>query len=99
MARANAMVGNSSSGIIEAPSLGLWVVNVGSRQRFRERSDNVVDVDADEDQISGALADVLARRRGAWRNVYGDGHAGERIVDLLVGLDLDPSLLTKINAY
>jgi GDP/UDP-N,N'-diacetylbacillosamine 2-epimerase (hydrolysing) len=99
MARADAMVGNSSSGIIEAPSLGLWVVNVGSRQRLRERSGNVVDVDADADQISAALADVLARPRGEWRNAYGDGRAGERIVELLVGLNLDPSVLTKINAY
>jgi GDP/UDP-N,N'-diacetylbacillosamine 2-epimerase (hydrolysing) len=98
MAQADAMVGNSSSGIIEAPSLGLWVVNVGSRQRLREHSENVVDVEANRDQVSWALADVLARPRGPWHNVYGDGHAGERIVDLLAGLALEPSVLAKTNA-
>lgn len=99
MARADAMVGNSSSGIIEAPSLGLWVVNVGSRQRLRERSGNVVDVEADRELVSKALADVLARPRGTWKNAYGDGHAGERIADLLCDLDLPQSLLLKTNDY
>lgn len=99
MARADAMVGNSSSGIIEAPSLGLWVVNVGTRQRLRERSGNVVDVAPDRSEIARAVADVLKRPRGTWQNVYGDGRAGERIVDLLARLPLQPSLLMKSNAY
>jgi len=99
MARADAMVGNSSSGIIEAASLGLWVINVGARQRLRERSGNVIDVEPDTSAVAHAVADVLKRTRSARDNVYGDGHAGERIVDLLDKLPLTPSLMMKCNAY
>lgn len=99
MKHAHAMVGNSSSGIIEAASLGLWVLNVGSRQRLRERSGNVIDVAPNADQIASALGDVLKRPRATAQNIYGDGHAGERIAELLAGVTLDPSLLMKTNAY
>jgi GDP/UDP-N,N'-diacetylbacillosamine 2-epimerase (hydrolysing) len=99
MASADAMVGNSSSGIIEAASLKSWVVNVGSRQCLRERSGNVIDVDADAGAITNAVQDVLRRPRQAWRNVYGDGHAGPRIVTLLETLPLSASVLAKVNAY
>lgn len=99
MARADAMVGNSSAGIIEAASLGQWVVNVGTRQRLRERSGNVVDVSPETLLIRDAVADVIARPRRCWQNVYGDGKAAPRIVELLERLPLDPGLLHKTNAY
>jgi GDP/UDP-N,N'-diacetylbacillosamine 2-epimerase (hydrolysing) len=99
MACADALVGNSSSGIIEAASLGLWVVNVGSRQRLRETSGNVLDVEPDAEQIKRAVSTVLSRGRGHWRNVYGDGRAGARIAELLETVPLDSSLLMKSNAY
>jgi len=99
MACADAMVGNSSSGLIEAASLGLWVVNVGSRQRLRETSGNVLEVEPDAAQITHAVVTVLSRPRGHWPNVYGDGRAGERIADLLERLPLGSPLLMKTNAY
>jgi GDP/UDP-N,N'-diacetylbacillosamine 2-epimerase (hydrolysing) len=99
MATADAMVGNSSSGIIEAASLGLWVVNVGNRQQLRERSGNVVDVDPNAESITATLADVLVRPRQSWQNVYGDGCAAERIVALLETLPLSDAVLSKVNAY
>jgi GDP/UDP-N,N'-diacetylbacillosamine 2-epimerase (hydrolysing) len=99
LAQADAMVGNSSSGIIEAASVGLWVVNVGTRQRLRERSGNVIDVDPDASEIARAVKDVIRRPRGSFRNVYGDGHASERIVELLANLPLTSSVLMKSNAY
>ncbi|HEX2830030.1 MAG TPA: UDP-N-acetylglucosamine 2-epimerase [Burkholderiales bacterium] len=99
MAAADVMVGNSSSGIIEAASLGLPVVNVGSRQSGRERSGNVIDVPAERVAIAGGLAEALKRGRRDYVNVYGDGHASERIVKLLATLPLDVSLLAKTNAY
>jgi GDP/UDP-N,N'-diacetylbacillosamine 2-epimerase (hydrolysing) len=99
LARADAMVGNSSSGIIEAASFGQWVVNVGSRQRLRERSDNVLDVPPERTAIARAVAEAIGRERGCRRNVYGDGRASERIVQILRQLPLHQAVLEKINAY
>jgi GDP/UDP-N,N'-diacetylbacillosamine 2-epimerase (hydrolysing) len=99
LAQADAMVGNSSSGIIEAASVGLWVVNVGTRQRLRERSGNVIDVDPEASEVARAVKDVIRRPRGSFRNVYGDGHASERIVELLANLPLTGAVLMKSNAY
>jgi hypothetical protein len=42
---------------------------------------------------------VLARPRGQWRNVYGDGRSAERIFEVLAGVPLGPAVLGKINAY
>jgi GDP/UDP-N,N'-diacetylbacillosamine 2-epimerase (hydrolysing) len=100
MAAADAMLGNSSAGIIEAASLGLPVVNVGSRQNERERSDNVIDVpQARAADIADGLDRALRLGRRAYKNVYGDGHAGARIVELLATFPFDPSILHKTNAY
>lgn len=99
MACADALVGNSSAGIIEAASLGLWVVNVGGRQRLRERSANVLDVPPVENDVRRAVATVLARPRGCWQNVYGEGRSAERIVEILARAPLGPEVLEKINAY
>lgn len=99
MAIADVMVGNSSSGIIEAPSVGLPVVNVGARQRSRLRGVNVIDVDDDAAEIAAAIRRALIPRyRGALRgapNPYGDGHAAERIVQRLATVALDRQLLMK----
>lgn len=99
MRAADVMVGNSSSGIIEAASLGLPVVNVGDRQIGRERSENVIDSPVDRGQIGAAIKLVLTGGRGQFNNVYGRGATAERIVELLEGLPLDRELLMKTNAY
>jgi len=99
MAAADLMVGNSSSGIIEAATLGLPVVNVGSRQHQRERSANIIDVEPDASAIQAAIEHWRDKERGPWVNVYGDGRAGERIVSLLKGLSLAPEVLNKCNRY
>jgi UDP-hydrolysing UDP-N-acetyl-D-glucosamine 2-epimerase len=84
---AEVLVGNSSSGIIEAASFGLPVVNVGGRQRGRLQSGNVIDVPYDAAAIEAGIrkatsADfrALAKRCS---NAYGDGHAAEKIVKIL----------------
>lgn len=100
MAAADVMVGNSSSGIIEAASLALPVVNVGSRQTGRERSGNVIDVpEVRAGAIAAAIGQALKKGKGAYVNVYGDGRASERIVELLATVSLGPTLLHKTNAY
>ena len=94
------LVGNSSSGIIEAASFGTPVVNIGLRQNFRERNANVLDTPATAEAIRAALARALAIRKSAPTNVYGDGTASTRIVASLQTLDLDdPALMAKLNAY
>lgn len=99
MAAADVMVGNSSSGIIEAASVGLRVVNVGIRQRLRERSANVLDVKPERSLICMSLKRALAMGRYSGPNVYGDGHASARIVRLLSEVSLDPDVLCKLNVY
>jgi GDP/UDP-N,N'-diacetylbacillosamine 2-epimerase (hydrolysing) len=99
MARADLMIGNSSAGIIEAASFGTPVLNVGPRQNLRERNANVVDIPATDAALSRGIAEALARGRHPMVNVYGDGHAGGRIADLLARSPLDPALLMKVNGY
>lgn len=96
---ADALIGNSSSGIIEAASFGTKVLNIGSRQRLRQRNPNVVDVDAEAGAIGVALETLLAAPRPVAANVYGDGRAAERIAAILASQPLGPTLLMKTNAY
>lgn len=99
MAHAAAMVGNSSSGIIEAASLKCPVVNVGARQRGREQSGNVIDVPVDQAAIEAAIETAAspAFRAGLSDiiNVYGDGHAGRRIAERLEAVSNPGELLVK----
>jgi GDP/UDP-N,N'-diacetylbacillosamine 2-epimerase (hydrolysing) len=99
MAAVDFMVGNSSAGIIEAASFGLPVVNVGTRQAFRERSGNVVDVPAEADSLRSAVKSVLENGRMAVTNVYAAEDTPQRIADLLTRLPLSRDVLRKINAY
>jgi len=96
---ADVLVGNSSSGIIEAASLGTPVVNVGSRQQARQRNVNTLDCEPQANAIEARLVHQLAHGRYAPANVYGDGRAGERIVDLLAHQPFAPDLMNKVNTY
>ena len=99
MQACSVLVGNSSSGIIEAASFGTPVVNIGDRQRLRERSMNVTDVAARREDIEAALRDALNHGRVPCDNVYGDGRAGERISRLVGTLPIDSHVLEKVNSY
>ena len=96
---ADVMIGNSSSGIIEAASFALPVVNIGTRQQGRLRGPNVVDVGHGRDEIAAGLARALAPafRRGlaGMRNPYGDGAAAPRIARVLAEVELGPRLARK----
>jgi GDP/UDP-N,N'-diacetylbacillosamine 2-epimerase (hydrolysing) len=94
------VVGNSSSGILEAPSFQVPVVNIGTRQHLRLRAANVLDVDYDKEKIKEAI--LFALENNAFReaarncsNPYGDGHTAERTVMILQQLKLSPLLLAK----
>lgn len=93
------MIGNSSSGIIEAATFGTPVVNIGVRQNLRQRNSNVIDADAERSSIVAALARARQAGRLNPTNVYGDGHAGARIINILENLELPGQLLKKANAY
>ena len=84
---ADAMLGNTSSGIVEAPTVDLPVVNVGDRQLGRRREANVIDVPADPAAIAAALETALdPATRGRLRNAHpalADGRAGARIADII----------------
>ena len=99
LAHARALAGNSSSGIIEAASFGTPVLDVGLRQHLRERNAAVLHVQPRAVDIAEALRDMLRAPRPSAHNVYGDGHAGERIARLLADIDLHPGLLNKTLAY
>ena len=99
MKHCSVMVGNSSAGILEAASFGTPVVNVGDRQRFRERNSNVQDVDAQADVIAHAIALAVLHGKVPCTNKFGDGLSGPRIVSHLLTLSLEQSVLEKFNAY
>ncbi|PCR89010.1 UDP-N-acetylglucosamine 2-epimerase [Natrinema ejinorense] len=97
---ADVLVGNSSSGIIEAPSFSLPVVDVGPRQDGRERADNVRSVphetEAIREAVAGALEDPAVRRRAEnCVNPYDKGGAATRIVDRLESITIDDDLKRK----
>ncbi len=99
MAIAAAMVGNSSSGIIEAMSFELPVVNIGTRQRGRARPENVIDVGCMPNEIIAGITAALdpefrIRLRGQ-PNPYGKGWATEMIVKYLREVPLDDRLIVK----
>ena len=85
---AAAIVGNSSVAIRECSYLGVPAVNIGSRQRGRERGRNVIDVDHDRSAILGALREHQRKGRPAPDHLYGDGRAGTRIAEALAAADL-----------
>lgn len=97
--QAELLIGNSSSGIMETASFVLPTVNVGLRQRGRERPPNVLDAAAEPSDI---LAKVTAARTPGFRrslegmvNPYGQGNASEKILEILTTVPLGERLLIK----
>jgi UDP-hydrolysing UDP-N-acetyl-D-glucosamine 2-epimerase len=82
------IVGNSSVAIRECSFLAVPAVNIGSRQMGRERGLNVVDVDYDRHEIIRAIKSFEGCPRPESVDLYGDGHAGERIAQTLVNVPL-----------
>jgi len=89
MALADVVVGNSSSGLLEAPSLGTPTVNIGGRQDGRARAASVVDCPARSDRIAVAIEEAVALDCREVENPYGDGQSTGRIVEIVADLDAD----------
>jgi UDP-N-acetylglucosamine 2-epimerase (non-hydrolysing) len=99
VAAADVVIGNSSSGIVEVPTFGVPVVNVGLRQEGRERPAAVIDART-PDAVAAAVARAIEpRTRAALANAvnpYGDGHAVPRILDVLATAPLDRLLAKRL---
>lgn len=101
---ADVLIGNSSSGIIEAPSIGLPVVNIGSRNVGREHADNVIFVNANKEQIikgirKGLYDHSFKEKVKQCKNPYGDGKATNRIIRVLSKIKINRKLLLKKINY
>ena len=87
LAQVELLLGNSSSGIMETASFALPTVNIGIRQKGRERAANVIDVEPTVESILAGIAkarsDEFRKSLEGMTNPYGDGHAAERIVGVL----------------
>jgi UDP-hydrolysing UDP-N-acetyl-D-glucosamine 2-epimerase len=104
LAHAAALVGNSSSGILEAPSFGVPVVNIGNRQRGRPQACNILNCPPERQAIAAAIRTATgdpAFRAAASRavNPYGDGRSGPRICAILRDIPLDRALMDKETTY
>ncbi len=99
MKTAKVIIGNSSSGIIEASSFNLGVINIGTRQEGRERAVNVIDVGYDRNQIKRAFKTISKKKLKNSKNPYGDGQTSQRIVKILADLDINKKLLNKRLNY
>lgn len=99
LANAACLVGNSSSGLLEAPTLKVATVNIGRRQLDRVRGDNVIDVPIEipaiADGIKRALSDEFQQIVKNCSNPYGDGKSSSRIIDCLENTPIDDRLLIK----
>ncbi|MCA0389030.1 MAG: UDP-N-acetylglucosamine 2-epimerase [Bacteroidetes bacterium] len=90
----SALIGNSSSGIHETPTLRIPTINIGTRQQGRERAPNVIDVGYNKAEIVEAIKKAVFDE--SFRNFvktidnpYGDGHSARRIVEILRTIKLD----------
>ena len=90
----SALIGNSSSGIHETPSMRIPAINIGNRQQGRERAENVIDVSHQKDAIMIAIHKALndtafLQKVKNIHNPYGDGTSAEKIVKILKTVSLD----------
>ena len=97
-----AIIGNSSSGILEAPTFKKPAINLGRRQALRFRAENVIDVGSSFKEITEALMkaqDITFLKGLNSDNPYGKGDSSQKILDALEKYASDPRLLRKQIVY
>ena len=104
LSTADIIIGNSSSGIIEAPTFELPAVNIGRREDGRVQGANVINVpEYKAPEIKKAITEALKpefrKKLKGMKNPYGDGQSSKRIVDILGSLPIDDKLLIKQITY
>ncbi|MBP2029959.1 UDP-N-acetylglucosamine 2-epimerase (non-hydrolyzing)/GDP/UDP-N,N'-diacetylbacillosamine 2-epimerase (hydrolyzing) [Methanohalophilus levihalophilus] len=100
MAVSSAIIGNSSSGIVESPFFKIPAVNIGTRQSGRERSTNVIDVEYDRHEIVSAIKKALSDKDFKENvkncpNPYASENTGIKIANLLYKIEIDNKLINK----
>lgn len=95
MALIDVVVGNSSSGLYEAPSLKKPTVNIGDRQQGRVKAASVVDCAAETEAIVKAIQTAFCLNCDSVENPYGKGDAAQRIVEILRSLPAPGNLVRK----
>jgi len=97
------LVGNSSSGIMEAPFLHKPSVNIGARQNGRLKSTSIINVDYNKNRIKRAIKKALKNKKTKntkkQRSLYGDGNSSKKIVKLLEKIDLNKIPIQKKLTY
>jgi GDP/UDP-N,N'-diacetylbacillosamine 2-epimerase (hydrolysing) len=98
------LVGNSSSGLLEAPTFKTPAVNIGRRQQGREQGINVINTDFDAELIVMAIhkaldKDFVKEIKEKCINPYGDGQSAKRILDIIRSLPVDNKLIVKDITY
>jgi GDP/UDP-N,N'-diacetylbacillosamine 2-epimerase (hydrolysing) len=99
----DACVGNSSSGLAEAPTFKIGTINIGDRQRGRLKADSVIDCKPNKDSIVSAIKNLYSKefqdKLKDVKNPYGDGGAAEKIKEVLKGDDLTDILKKKFYNF
>ena len=83
MNKTNCMVGNSSAGIREGAFIGTPVVNIGTREKDRQRGENVINADYNKEDIKKAILKQIEHGEYASNPLYGDGNASKKIKETL----------------
>lgn len=95
----DAVVGNSSSGLIEAPSLGIGTINIGDRQRGRLKASSVIECEPDRTSIASALDELYSlnfqKMLKNVKNPYGNGGASKKVVERLLAFPIEDVLKKK----
>jgi len=99
-----AIIGNSSSGLLEAPSFSVPSVNIGRRQNMRVKGNNVIDCNFNIESITEATRKALSTEFRIYlenncKNPYGDGKSSKRILKILSNIKVNDTLLTKTLTY
>lgn len=103
MKLATLVIGNSSSGIIETPSFGIPTINIGDRQKGRDRAESIIDANIYTEDIINAIKKGLSHEfQSACKNienVYGNGHTASKIIDILSLKLSDQNINLKKSFY
>ena len=101
---AKCLVGNSSCGVLEAPTLKVGVVNIGDRQDGREKNLNIVDCNHSEREIKQKINFIISnskfkKKLKYIKNFYGDGNSSPKILKILLSIKINKKLVNKKTTY
>jgi len=95
------LIGNSSSGIIEASYFNIPVVNIGIRQDGRESGNNTINTNNSTNSITNGIKKAIRFKDKQFKmnKIYGDGKASEKIIKILENISIDKRLIQKQIQY